>query len=95
MGGAGPGLRAAAWDGFGARADGRCRVTCAVDGGADVVGRDLRGIVVDQHRAGEQVDRDTLDAVEFADGAVHVRLAGGARHAAHVELILSHGFSSL
>ena len=95
MGGAGPGLRAAAWGGIGARVDGRRRVARAVDGGADVVGGDLRRVVVDQHGAGEQVDRDALDAVELADGAVHMRLASGARHAAHVKLILSHGFSFL
>lgn len=95
MGGAGPGLRAAACGGFGARIDGRCRVTRTVDGGADVVGRNLRGVIVDQHGAGEQVDRDVLDAVEFTDGTVHMCLAGGARHAAHVELFLSHGFSFL
>ena len=95
MGGAGPGLRTAAWGGLGARADGRCRVARAVDGGADVVGGDLLGVIVDQHGAGEQIDCDALDAVELADGAIHVCLAGGARHAAHVELILSHGFSFL
>ena len=53
------------------------------------------GVVVDQHGAGEQVDRDALDAVELADGAVYVCLASGARHATHVERILSHGFSFL
>ena len=95
MGGAGPGLRTSALDSVGARADGRGRVARAVDSGADVVGGDLRRVVVHQHRAGEQIDRDALDAVEFAHGTVHVRLAGGARHAAHVELILSHGFSFL
>ena len=95
MGGAGPGLRAAARGGFGARADGRCRVAGAVDGGAYVVGGDLRGVIVDQHGAGEQIDCDALDAVELADSAVNVRLAGGARHAAHIKLILSHGFSFL
>ena len=94
MGGAGPGLCAAAWAGA-ARVDGRGRVACAVDGSADIVGGDLRGVVVDQHGAGEQIDRDALDAVEFAHGAIHMRLAGGACHAAHVELILSHGFSFL
>ena len=40
------------------------------------------------HGTGEQIDRDALDAVELAHGAVHVRLAGGACHATHVELIL-------
>ena len=94
MGGAGPGLCAAAWAGA-ARVDGRGRVACAVDGSADIVGGDLRGVVVDQHGAGEQIDRDALDAVELAHGTVHVRLAGGAGHTAHVELILSHGFSFL
>ena len=95
MGGAGPGLRISALDSVGARADGRGRVARAVDSGADIVGGDLRGVVVHQHGAGEQVDRDALDAVELAHGTVHVRLAGGARHAAHIELILSHGFSFL
>ena len=93
MGGAGPGLRTSALDSVGARADGRGRVARAVDSGADVVGGDLRRVVVHQHRAGEQIDRDALDAVEFAHGAIHMRLAGGACHAAHVELILSHGCS--
>ena len=95
MRGAGPGLRTSALDSVGARADGRGRVARAVDSGADVVGGDLRGVVVDHHGTGEQVDRDALDAVEFAHGAIHMRLAGGACHAAHVELILSHGFSFL
>ena len=93
MGGARPGLRTAALGGVGARADGRGRVASAIDSGADVVGGDLRGVVVHQHRAGEQIDRNALDAVELAHGTVHVRLAGGARHATHIELILSHGFS--
>ena len=88
-------MRVAVWGGFGARTDGRGRVTRAVDGSADIVGGDLRGVIVDQHGAGEQVDRDALDAVDLAHGTVHVRLAGGARHAAHVELILSHAFSFL
>ena len=95
MGGAGPGLRTAAMGGVGARIDGRGRVTRAIDSGADVVGGDLCGVVVHQHRAGEQIDRDALDAVELAHGAVYVRLAGGARHATHIEFILSHGFSFL
>ena len=95
MSGAGPGLRAAVWGGFGARTDGRGRVTRAIDSGADIVGGDLRGVVVDHHGTGEQVDRDALDAVELAHGAVHMRLASGARHAVHVKLILSHGFSFL
>ena len=95
MGGAGPGLRTSALDSVGAHADGRGRVARAVDSGADVVGGDLRRVVVHQHRAGEQIDRDALDAVELAHGTVHVRLARGARHTAHVKLILSHGFSFL
>ena len=95
MGGAGPGLRTSALDSVGARADGRGRVARAVDSGTDVVGGDLRGVVVDQHGAGEQVDGDAVDAVELADGAVHVRLARGARHAAHVKRFLSHVFSFL
>ena len=95
MGCARPGLRAAALDSVGARADGRGRVARAIDSGADIVGGDLRGVIVDHHGTGEQVDRDALDAVEFAHGAIHMRLARGARHTAHVELILSHGFSFL
>ena len=95
MGGAGPGLRTSALDSVGARADGRGRVARAVDGGADIVGGDLHGVIVHHHGTGEQIDRDALDAVEFAHGAIHMRLASGACHAAHVELILSHGFSFL
>ena len=45
--------------------------------------------------AGEQIDRDALDAVELAHGTVHVRLTGGACQATHIEFILSHGFSFL
>ena len=95
MGGAGPGLRTSALDSVGARADGRGRVASAIDGGADVVGGDLRGVIVHQHGTGEQIDRDALDAVELAHGTVYVRLAGGTRHATHIEFILSHGFSFL
>ena len=53
MGGAGPGLRTAVLGGVDARADGRGRVARVVDGGADIVGGDLRGVVVDHHGTGE------------------------------------------
>ena len=47
-------------------------------------------VVVDRHRARQQVDGDLPRAIESADGAVDVRLARGARHAADVEGAMGH-----
>ena len=71
------------------------RAVSKLDGVQSVAVNLLAGSMMVDYDPAQVSPDDICTAVELAYGAVHMRLAGGARHAAHVKLILSHGFSFL